>query len=281
MKRIASIQDFSCLGRCSQTVALPILSAMGFECAALPTALLSAHTAVDGFVRYDLTDRLAPMIDHWARLGLRFDAIYTGYLASVEQVDLVAAFFDRFPAPLRFVDPVMGDCGRLYHGSPPTLPSAMRRLCRMADVISPNVTEACLLTDTPYRAEQDEPYVRALSDRLAELGAGASVITGLCLRGGTTGVAVRDADGFFLHTTASLPGMFHGAGDLFAATAVGALVGGLPLREAAALAADHVAYTLRLTLCDPKRRSYGINFESAIPHLMQQLHLLPQSEVTL
>ena len=230
MKRIASIQDFSCLGKCSQTIALPVLSAIGLECAALPTALLSAHTAFDGFVSHDLTPQLPSMLRHWEQLGLRFDAVYTGYLGSAEQIALVLQFFDDFPAPLRFVDPVMGDHGRLYTGFSDDFPQKMRQLCGRADVITPNVTEACLLTGRAYRAKQPEDELRELLEGLLELGAKNAVITGVRLDEQTTGIAaMARGSALWLHTAPYLPHIFHGAGDLFAATAAGALTLGQPL----------------------------------------------------
>lgn len=279
MKRIASIQDFSCLGKCSQTVALPILSAMGLECAALPTALLSAHTAFDGFVSYDLTAQLPPLIDHWKRIGLRLDAIYTGYLGSTEQIETVLRFFDDFPAPLRFVDPVMGDHGRLYAGFDAAFPEKMKCLCARADVLTPNVTEACLLTGQEYRPTHSRDDLRALLEGLLALGAKNAVITGVRPDAETMGVAAMQSDGKLrLYTTAYLPSVFHGAGDLFAATAVGALTLGRTLSEALTLATDYTALTLRTTLDDPDRRWYGVNFESTLPELMRRLSRLPQTE---
>lgn len=279
MKRIASIQDFSCLGKCSQTVALPVLSAMGLECAALPTALLSAHTAFDGFVSYDLTPQLSQLTAHWRQLELQFDAIYTGYLGAAEQIDVMLRFFDVFPAPLHFVDPVMGDHGRLYAGFDDGFPKQLRRLCSRADVLTPNVTEACLLTETEYRALHSQDYLRTLLKELLALGAKNAVVTGIRLDERTTGVAAMQQDGaLWLHTTEYLPSVFHGAGDLFAAVAVGALTLGQSLTEALTLAAEHTALTLRVTLADPDRRWYGVNFESTLPELMRRLSRPTQTE---
>ena len=185
MKRIASIQDFSCIGSCSQTIALPVLSAMGVECAALPTALLSAHTAFDGFVSLDLTPQLPAIMAHWRAMHLRFDAVYTGYRASAEQVGLVGALLDGMderPA-LTLIDPVMGDNGALYAGFSDAFPQTMRALCGRADVLTPNVTEACLLTETAYSPVQDAAQTRRLLERLLELGCRAAVLTGLRVDG--------------------------------------------------------------------------------------------------
>ena len=270
MKRIASIQDFSCIGSCSQTIALPVLSAMGVECAALPTALLSAHTAFDGFVSLDLTPQLPAIMAHWRAMHLRFDAVYTGYLASAEQVGLVGALLDGMderPA-LTLIDPVMGDNGALYAGFSDSFPQAMRALCGRADVLTPNVTEACLLTGTAYSPVQDAAQTRRLLERLLELGCRAAVLTGLRVDGDMAVAALqRDGTGSLVRTS-YIPEVFHGTGDLFASTCAGALVQGAPLERAVRLAADYVALTLRRTVQAPDRRWYGVNFQETLPELM-------------
>lgn len=270
MKRIASIQDFSCIGSCSQTIALPVLSAMGVECAALPTALLSAHTAFDGFVSLDLTPQLPAIMAHWRAMHLRFDAVYTGYLASAEQVGLVGALLDGMderPA-LTLIDPVMGDNGALYAGFSDAFPQAMRALCGRADVLTPNVTEACLLTGTAYSPVQDAAQTRRLLERLLELGCRAAVLTGLRVDGDMAVAALqRDGTGTLVRTS-YIPEVFRGTGDLFASTCAGALVQGAPLERAVRLAADYVALTLRRTVQAPDRRWYGVNFQETLPELM-------------
>lgn len=270
MKRIASIQDFSCIGSCSQTIALPVLSAMGVECAALPTALLSAHTAFDGFVSLDLTPQLPAIMAHWRAMHLRFDAVYTGYLASAEQIGLVGALLDGMderPA-LTLIDPVMGDNGALYAGFSDAFPQAMRALCGRADVLTPNVTEACLLTGTAYSPVQDAAQTRRLLERLLELGCRAAVLTGLRVDGDMAVAALqRDGTGTLVRTS-YIPEVFHGTGDLFASTCAGALVQGAPLERAVRLAADYVALTLRRTVQAPDRRWYGVNFQETLPELM-------------
>lgn len=270
MKRIASIQDFSCIGSCSQTIALPVLSAMGVECVALPTALLSAHTAFDGFVSLDLTPQLPAIMAHWRTMHLRFDAVYTGYLASAEQVGLVGALLDGMderPA-LTLIDPVMGDNGALYAGFSDAFPQTMRALCGRADVLTPNVTEACLLTGTAYSPVQDAAQTRRLLERLLELGCRAAVLTGLRVDGDMAVAALqRDGTGTLVRTS-YIPEVFHGTGDLFASTCAGALVQGAPLERAVRLAADYVALTLRRTVQAPDRRWYGVNFQETLPELM-------------
>lgn len=173
MKRVVSIQDISCLGRCSLTVALPVISAMGVECAIVPTAVLSTHTAFPGFTCKDLTDQLTPIARHWRSQGVTFDAISTGYIASAPQarqvLDFVASI--RSPETLLVVDPAMADHGKLYAGFDDDFPKAMAQVVAQADVALPNLTEACLLTGTPYREDMDEPFARELLQKVASLGA--------------------------------------------------------------------------------------------------------------
>ncbi len=274
MKRIVSIQDFSCIGKCSQSIALPVLSAMGLECAALPTVLLSSHTAFDGFVSRELTDSIAPITEHWKILGIRFDTIYTGYLGSAEQIAQVEHIIKTFGTDdnLVFVDPVMADHGRLYAGFGPDFPEAMKTLCRLADVITPNVTEACLLTGETYRERHDDAFLRALMEKLLALGAKTAIVTGIRMDETQMGVAAMDRAGkLSLHNTEYIPSVFYGTGDLFASTCAGALTLGLPAEEAIALAADYVVQTIRVTVQDADARWYGVDFEQTLPYLMKRL----------
>lgn len=280
MKRIVTIQDLSCVGKCSLTIALPVLSALGLECCALPTAVLSTHTAFDGFVRKDLTEFLAPVSAHWQSLGLQFDAIYTGYLASPAQIDFVEDFFVRFGGEhtLRFVDPVMADQGRLYAGFDKDFPVLMRKLCARADIITPNITEACLLTGTLYRETLDERDLRVLLEKLLALGPRIAILTGVRTQPGKMGVAAMDASGTLdVHLTQYIPAVFHGTGDLFASVCVGLLTLGHPVKDAIALASDYVVQTLRATAADPNARWYGVNYEATLPLLLRSLEKLEES----
>lgn len=274
MKRIVSIQDISCLGRCSLTVALPVISALGVECAIVPTAVLSTHSIFPNYTCKDLSDQIQPIADHWQSQSIRFDAIYTGYLASPRQVDEVCRFFDRFgrDGALIFVDPAMADNGRLYPGFGPEFPAEMARVCARADVIVPNITEACLLTGTPYRTEYDEHYIRQLLQRLAELGPKRVALTGVSLQPGRVGVMAYDAaaDRWFSYDTQRIRSNFHGTGDLFAAACAGSLVQGAPLPEALKLAADFTCECIRLTQASGSNCWYGVEFERAIPYLLRR-----------
>lgn len=273
MKRIATVQDLSCVGKCSLSIALPVLSAMGVECCVIPTAVLSAHTAFDGFVSRDLTDLLAPVSAHWQTLGLTFDALYTGYLASPEQVEFVEDFFRRFGGEntLRFVDPVMADQGRLYAGFDDGFPEKMRRLCARADIITPNITEACLLTGLPYREQHSEAYLRTLLERLLAFGPRTVILTGVRPADGRMGVAAMDASGAMsVHLTQYIPAVFHGTGDLFASVCVGYLTLGRSTAEAIRRASDYVVQTLRVTSRNPDARWYGVDFETTLPLLWEK-----------
>lgn len=282
MKRVLSIQDLSCVGKCSQSVALPVLSAMGLECVCLPTALLSAHTVFDGFYCADLTAHFAPITAHWKKLGLKFQTIYSGFLGSSEQIELVERLISDFSLSeeksLIVVDPVMADSGALYAGFSPDFPEKMKRLCRRADIITPNVTEACLLTGRQYRERHTESFARLLLEDLLGLGVGTAIVTGLRTEDGRMAVAAMSARGeYSFHATQYIPSVFHGTGDLFAATCTGALTLGLSQAKAISLAADYVLQTIRVTAKDPDARWYGVNFEQTLPDLISHLTFLEVS----
>ena len=276
MKRIVSIQDVSCLGKCSLTVALPIISAMGVECSIVPTAVLSTHTMFSGFTCKDLTDQIEPIAAHWKESGLGFDAVYTGYLASAEQIDYVCAFFDAFRREGSFivVDPVMADNGKLYPAFGPDFPAQMARVCAKADLILPNLTEASLLTGLPYRTEHDEVYIKEMLQALAALGPRYVALTGVSFEPDKLGVMYYDkgTGQYGSYFTQHLPASFHGTGDVFASTCVGGLMRGLELGDALALAADYTVESIRCTLESPDANWYGVEFERAIPYLVQHLN---------
>ena len=276
LKRIVSIQDVSCLGKCSLTVALPIISAMGVECSIVPTAVLSTHTMFSGFTCKDLTDQIEPIAAHWKESGLGFDAVYTGYLASAEQIDYVCAFFDAFRREGSFivVDPVMADNGKLYPAFGPDFPAQMARVCAKAHLILPNLTEASLLTGLPYRTEHDEVYIKEMLQALAALGPRYVALTGVSFEPDKLGVMYYDkvTGQYGSYFTQRLPASFHGTGDIFASTCVGGLTRGLPLGDALALAADYTVESIRLTLESPDANWYGVEFERAIPYLVQRMN---------
>lgn len=272
MKRIVTIQDISCLGKCSLTVALPIISAMGIEASIIPTAVLSTHTMFENFTFKDLTDQIEPISKHWQEQGFKFDAIYTGYLGSVEQTDLVAKFFDNFKTEdnFIFVDPAMADNGKLYPGFPEDFPKHMAKVCAKADIIVPNLTEACLMTDTEYKTEYDNEYIEALLKRLTALGAKKAIITG-ALIDGEYGVLGYDSesDEYFSYKHERLPISSHGTGDVFSSTCVGAITQGKTLYEAIKTASDFTYESIKVTIEEPNHINYAVNFEKALPMLIK------------
>lgn len=276
MKRIITIQDISCVGKCSLTVALPIISAMGVEAAILPTAVLSTHTMFQNFTVKDLTDQIEPIAEHWKKEAFKFDAVYTGYLGSFEQIDLMKNFFEDFKTEsnILFVDPAMADNGKLYPAFDEAFAKHMATLCAKADIIVPNITEACFMTGTEYKTSYDENYVKELLIRLSDLGAKISILTGVSFKEGKTGVMGYDSTTgeFAYYEHAKLPVSFHGTGDIFSSTCVGAMMNGMDWKEAVKVAADYTAECIRLTLEDPAKPWYGVNFEQAIPYLVERIY---------
>lgn len=278
MKRIITVQDISCVGKCSLTVALPILSAAGVEAACLPTAVLSTHTAFPKFTFRDLTDEIQPISDTFRDLGIDFDAIYTGYLGSFEQLRLVSNFIDRFKTEKTavFIDPVMADNGKLYPGFTPDFAAEMEKLCRKADLILPNLTEASFMLGIPYRESYDEDYIRDVLFRLTEKGARHAALTGIGFSDDEIGVYFYDAEkkSYFSYFNRKLPVSYHGTGDIFASAALGGYMRGLSMEAALSLAVDFTLECMEKTLQDENRRFYGVNFEEAIPMLVSRLSTL-------
>lgn len=271
-RRILTVQDISCLGQCSMTVALPILSACGHETCVLPTALLSTHTGGFGAVHYrDLTGEISPILDHWRREDIRFDAIYAGYLGSLGQISLVQDLFDTLVenGGARVLDPAMADNGKLYQGFDDRYAEAMKGLCTHADVLIPNITEACLLTEIPYEPRNDPEFARELLEKLADL-CPCVVLTGVGDAPDRTGAAVLHSGEIQYYYHEKQPKNYHGTGDIFAAAFVGAWQQGNPLESAVKIAADFTALCIRKTWEKPAHW-YGVKFEEALPDLMRML----------
>lgn len=269
--RILSVQDLSCLGKCSLTVALPILSACGHETCVLPTALLSTHTGGFGPVyKRDLTADMPEICSHWLQNGILFDAVSSGYLGNEKQIRLVQLVFENLVAPggKRIVDPAMADHGKLYAGFAPSFVAEMKKLCASADVIVPNVTEACLLTGMPYRDNADEQFVVELLEGLGKI-CPCVVLTGAAYEPGMTGVAVLEKGKIWHYSHEKLTGSYAGTGDIFLAAFAGAWQRGKTLREAAQIAARYTLRSIALTLDEP--RDYGVRFEAALPDLIEML----------
>ncbi|MDR1135417.1 MAG: pyridoxamine kinase [Clostridiales Family XIII bacterium] len=269
-KRAAAIHDISCFGRCSLTVALPVLSAAGIETSVIPTAVLSTHTGgFDGFTYRDLTEDILPIVKHWNSLNLGFDAIYTGFLGSFEQIEIVmeAIRIIRGKDTLVVVDPVMADNGELYSLFPKEFPTGMRKLCAVADIIVPNMTEAALLLGEDYR---EPPYTRGETSRLlcalCELGPKKSVLTGVSYDGESLGAASYDSDTgeFGYYGVPRIGGMYHGTGDVFASALVAAMLRGHSLASAIRAAVDFTVNSIARSKEAGSDNRYGVNFEAGL-----------------
>lgn len=274
-KRILTIQDISCFGQCSLTVALPIVSACGHETAILPSAVLSTHTGgFSGFTFRDLTDDMPAISAHWKKEGITFDAFYTGYLGSNKQIDYVLDIFSQNgrEGALKIVDPAMADGGKLYPAFDENYVNEMKRLCFSADIILPNITEACFLTNCEYRESYDETYIKGLLSLLCENGAKTVVLTGVGYTEDTTGVCVYKNGEYKYYSHKKLPRSCHGTGDVYASAFVGALLSGKDDFTAAKIAADYTLICMEKT-ADDCTHTYGVKFEKAISDLVKMLNL--------
>ena len=272
-KRILTIQDISCFGQCSLTVALPILSACGVETVIIPSAVLSTHTGgFTGFTFRDLSDDIPLIAAHWKKEAIDFDAIYTGYLGSEKQIDMVKDIFNSLSRPncIKIVDPAMADNGNLYYGFDRAYADAMTGLCKEADLVLPNITEACFMTGHEYKEKYDEAYVNSVLQALEDKGMKKVVLTGISYDDETTGVIVKNSDGVEYYTHKKLPVGSHGTGDVFASAFSGALLRGKSELGAAKVAANYTLRCIENTVGDDNHK-YGVKFETAIPYLLEQL----------
>jgi len=272
MKRVLTVQDISCLGKCSLTIALPVISALGSETVILPTAVLSTHTMFKNFTVKDLSDQLEPIAAHWKSEGVKFDAIYTGYLGTAEQIDQVKQLFADFKGEdtVIIVDPVMADNGKLYPAFDMDYVKKNAELCGCADIIVPNITEAAFMTGMEYREEYDEGYIKEMLAELNKFGAGISVLTGVSLSAGKTGIMgyERATGEYYVYQNRRIDAAYHGTGDLFSSSFVGELMKGMSWRDAMRIAADYTAHTIEVTLENPKKPWYGVDFEATLPELI-------------
>lgn len=277
LKRIAAVNDVSGFGKCSLTVALPVVSATGVECACIPTALLSTHTGeFTGWTRHDLTGQMLPIARHWASLGLEFDGIYSGYLASPEQALVLEEVIGTIAhdSTLVICDPAMADNGRYYAGFDDGMAEAFRRLCARADVITPNVTEAALLSGVEYRpAPHSRGYIERLFDGLEKHAGRYVAITGVHPSEGVIGTVVRDRDTGEERSAMSeaLPGMFYGTGDIFASAMAALLVRGAGIGGALDAASALVRESIERTYMRGTPRPYGVDFEGALPDYVRRV----------
>jgi pyridoxine kinase len=276
-KRVLAIHDISCFGKCSLTAALPIISAAGAECTVMPTAVLSTHTGgFKGYTYRDLTEDLLPILEHWRTLDIRFDAIYTGFLGSFEQIDIVSKIFGelRGEDTIVIVDPVMADNGELYPIFGKDFPNGMRKLCEQADVIVPNITEAVLLLGEEYvKGPYSKEYIEGLLKRLGGIGAEKIVLTGVFFDTERLGAAAYDtATGNISYSFHDLiPGYYHGTGDVFGSVIVSALMNGSDLAEANGLAVEFTAKSIKRTKDAGTDVRFGVNFEDGLGALAQKI----------
>lgn len=272
-KRILTIQDISCVGQCSLTVALPILSACGLETAILPSAVLSTHSVgFRDFTFRDLTEDIPAIQHHWQQEGIRFQAVYTGYLGSARQIEMVKDICRNLlvPGGKKIVDPAMADRGELYPVFDMDFVQEMKKLVGEGDIVLPNITEASLLTDTEYREEYDEEYICGLVAGIHRLGAGTVVLTGVSYDAHSTGVLVSEQGKQTYYRHELLDRGCHGTGDVCASSFVGAYMHGKTVPEAARIAADYTLACIKNTLDDPDHW-YGVKFEPVLGELIEAL----------
>lgn len=273
MKRIVTLQDISCVGKCSLSVALPIISAMGIEACPLPTALLSNHTAFDSFKFFDLTKEMQSITDQFKEQKFQFDGIYSAYLGSKEQVDVVCQFIDAFKkhGTVTVVDPVMGDNGKLYSGFDKSFPQVMKTLCSKADIIVPNVTEAGFLLGKEGVLEYTQTdHIKEYARQLCQLGPKICVITGVEANN-KLGAAIynRETDEFDVYLLDKIKRTFHGTGDIFASVLFSCLVKNQPLKKSLECAVTFTYRAMEATMKNPDSNWYGVDFESVLPTLFE------------
>ena len=271
-KKVLTMQDISCYGQCSITVALPIISAWGYETAILPSAILSTHTSgFKNFTVHDLSNEIPKIINHWKNEGIKYDAFYVGYLGEVGHVDLVIQIKNELlnKDSVFVLDPVMGDDGKLYPAFNMDYVKAIRRLIKEADIILPNLTEACFLTDTPYKTSYDEEYIKDIVIKLIVLGAKKVVLTGIAFEKEETGVFVYDGNDFHHFVHSKINKSYHGTGDVYASTFLGAYLGHHDLMKSAITASKFVVKAIHNTLDDPDH-NYGVKFEPLLADFVKE-----------
>ena len=262
-KKILTIQDISCYGQCSITVALPILSAWGYETAILPSAVLSTHTGgFKNFTVHDLSNEIPKIINHWKQEGIKYDVLYSGYLGEVQHIDLVIQIKKELVTKdgIFVLDPVMGDNGKLYPAFDDNYVKALKRLVKEADIILPNLTEACFLTDSKYLEKYDEKYIKEIINKLLDSGAKRIVLTGISYEEGMTGVVIYDENGYQYYKHQKISKSYHGTGDIYASTFLGSYLSNNSIYKSAQIAASFVVEAIKNTIDDPNH-NYGVKFE--------------------
>lgn len=276
-KKVLAINDISCVGRCSLTVALPIISSVGVECSILPTAILSTHTGgFTGYTFLDFTDEMTKVSNHWLSLNRKFDAIYTGFLGSTEQVSVVKDIVEKFKENnLIIVDPAMADNGELYKIFNNEFPMEMKKLCLVGDVIIPNITEACLLTNYPYQKDNhSDEYINGLIKALTNEGMKNIVLTGVSKKEGRVGAIsynIKTQEQYF-YDQEIIPGYYHGTGDVFASVLCSCLIKNKTLEESTKIAVDLTVASIKETIKYPNIDiKYGVCFEEVLPLLIKKI----------
>lgn len=272
-KRLLTIQDISCVGQCSLTVALPIISACGIETAVLPSAVLSTHTAgFSGYTFRDLTDDMGAICDHWVKEGIKFDGVYTGYLGSTEQIEYVKRIFNatKKETSKLIVDPAMADNGNLYPGFDDAFVEAMAGLCAEADYVLPNITEATMMAGMEYKTEYDREYIDEIIEKLTAKGIKNIILTGVSYREGMTGIVVYENGNYSYYEHEFLPNSCHGTGDIYASAFVGALTRGKNAYESAKISADYTMECIKAT-AEEDNHWYGAKFETELGKLIKML----------
>lgn len=276
-KRVAAIHDISCFGKCSLTVVLPVLSACAIECSVIPTAVLSTHTGgFKGYTFRDLTEDIIPVAKHWKKEGITLDAFYTGYLGSKEQAQIVKEAMELLKGEdtVIITDPAMADHGKLYAGFTEDFPTEMLKLCKCADIILPNITEACLMTGIEYKGPPfTEEYIEMLLKKLNELTSAKIVLTGVTFDDARLGAAIYDDGDISYVFEEKIPVIYHGTGDVFAAAFTGALLNGKSIQSASAVAVRFVCDAIKKTVEENPERTYGVNFESVLYSLYKLLDI--------
>ncbi len=268
MKRVLTIQDISCVGQCSLTVALPIISSFGIEASVIPTAVLSTHTAFKGFTFHDITEELPKIEQHWNKEHILFDGFYTGYIGSIKQIEYIISIMDHTGKKdaIKVVDPCMADNGKLYTGFAEDFPKHMLGLCKKADILLPNLTELCLLLDKPYQMYSKQE-LEGLVMELSQITNASVVLTGVSFEENQLGALTYHKGHMSYYFTEKVPHMFHGTGDCFASAFFGAVMKGYSYERASEIACEFTYLSVKNTFKDAEEHWYGVHFETALSYL--------------
>lgn len=270
MKRIVTIQDISCIGKCSLTVALPIISTAGIETAIIPTTILSTHTAFKDFTFRDLSKDIPLISEHWKKEKFNFDAIYTGYLGNEEQIEMVKDFINNYKTKnnIIVIDPAMADNGKLYTGFDDKFALKMKELCYLGDIIVPNLTEACLLLGIKYKPQFSIDEIESMLKKLSKISKKV-VITDIIFEN-KIGVMSYDGEKYFSYFRTKIPCKFHGSGDVFSSALVGSICNGIHLNKSLKIAVDYTWESIKETY-NENEKAYGLNFENKLQYYINRI----------